>query len=214
MFSRPLITETRKFIRVPSERVYRDLSYFLQEDLGASNVVNQEDSLLIIAKKGILSVIRIKIEIHIQPEGEASKVELNFGYRNFLAAALALLSFLVLVSVVSLSFIPLLVIIPLIMLMQILGSGAVTSFATSISEFLLLLEKSHAKEQLNEARRRWQADARGISDLYERLAAAHTEIWGHTRVLEYKISEYMEEGLTREEAIRRVADDEGTLHSR
>jgi len=214
MFSRPLITETRKFIRVPPGRVYRDLLYFLQEDLGASNVENQEDSLLIIAKEAILSVIRIKIQIRIEPEGEASKIELNFGYRNFLAAALALLSLLILLSAVSLSFIPLLAIIPLITLMQILGSGAVTSFAASISEFLLLLEKSQAKEQLDEARRRWQADARGISDLYERLVAAHTEIWGHTRVLEYKISEHMEEGLTREEAIRRVADDEGTLRSR
>ena len=214
MFSRPLITEAGKFIRVPSRRVYRDLSYFLQEELGASNVENQEDSLLIIAKKGIMNVITIKIEIRIQPEGEASKIDLNFGYRNFLAAALAVLSFLILLSAVSLSFIPLLAIIPLIMLMQILGSGAVTSFTASISEFLLLLEKSHEKEQLDEARRRWQADTRGISDLYERLVAAHTEIWGHTRVLEYKISEYTEQGLTKEEAIRKVAEEEGALRSR
>ncbi|NIM44789.1 MAG: hypothetical protein GTO54_04035 [Nitrososphaeria archaeon] len=161
-----------------------------------------------------MNVIRIKIEIRIQPEGEASKIDLNFGYKNFLAVALAVLSFLILLSAVSLSFIPLLAIIPLIMLMQILGSGAVTSFAASMSEFLLLLEKSHAKEQLDEARRRWQADARGISDLYERLVAAHTEIWGHTRVLEYKISEYTEQGLTKEEAIRKVAEEEGTLRSR
>lgn len=213
MFSRrTLITEARKFTRVPSKRVYSDLSYFLQEDLGVPDVENQEDSLLIVAKKRIMGVIGIKAEIRVRPEGEASTIETNFSYRNFLAAVLALLSIIILLSAIFLSFIPLFGIIPLIILMQTLGSS-VRSFAASISEFLLLLEKNYAQQKLKEARIRWQADTRSTGDLYDRLVAAHTEIWGHAGVLEYKISEYMEEGLTREEAIHKVAEEEGISRS-
>lgn len=208
MLSRALISETRKFIRVPSSRVYGDLLIFLQDELGGVNVESEEESGVIIAKKAVIGPVRIKANIRILPEGEASAIKLDFSYRSFFLIMFASLGFMVVLCGVFLSVIPLFGIVLLIVLMQNLGSAA-GSLMTSISEFLFLLEKSYTQEQRREARKRWQADSRSVEDLYERLLDTHTKIWGHARVLEYKISEYVSEGLTREEAIRRVADEEG-----
>ena len=208
MLSRTLISQTRKFIRVPSNKVHNALLIFLQDELGSTNVEADDESRLIIAKKGIIGPIGIKVSIRVVPEGEASAVELNFSYRSLFPIVLASLAFMFVLCGIFLSIIPLLGFVLLIILVQNLGSVS-GSLMSKISEFLFLLEKSYAQEQVYEARQRWQADSRSIDDVYERLVKTHTKIWGSTDVLKYKISEYMKEGLTREEAIRKVADEEG-----
>jgi len=62
---------------------------------------------------------------------------------------------------------------------------------------------------LAESRKRWQADPRSANALYKRLLEKHIKVWGDAHVLEYKISEYVKIGLTREEAIRKTAEEEG-----
>jgi len=208
MLTHTLISEARKFIRVPSRRVYGDLLYFLQSELGAVNVEGERESLFIRAKKKVIGAIGITVNIRVLPQGEASEIELNFGYRSFFVTVFASLIVMIVLCVLFLSAVPLFGIVPLILLMYNLGSNA-SSFISSMNKFLLLLENSYAQEQLKEIKKRWQMDLKSANDLYERLLNAHIKVWGDDHVLEYKISEYMKEGLTREEAIRKIAEEEG-----
>jgi hypothetical protein len=39
----------------------------------------------------------------------------------------------------------------------------------------------------------------------------HIDTWGNTNVLKYKIEDYQSKGLTYEEAIIRIAEEEGVI---
>jgi len=48
-----------------------------------------------------------------------------------------------------------------------------------------------------------------VKKLYDKLVKKYLKTWGNINILEYKISEYIKLGLTREEAIRKTAEEEG-----
>jgi len=198
----------RKFVRVPSKEVYNSLVYFLQKDLDASDVKSEEGTMRIKAKLKGIKAAGFTINICIFPENEASTIELSFSYRNFFVVAFALLIGAIVLSVALLSFVPFLGIILLFLLAYNLGSAS-GAFLSSVNDFLLLLERDSDQRLLVESRKRWQADLRKPEDLYERLLDKHIKVWGGAHVLEYKISDYMRMGLTREEAVRKVAEEEG-----
>lgn len=208
MSSRFFIGNVRKFVRVPSKEVYSSLLYLLEQDLDAS-VESEEETMLITAKlKGIAKVVGFTVHIRVLPESEASTLELSFSYRSFIFVAFALLISMIVLSTALLSMIPLVGIVVLSLLMHNLGSAS-SEFLRSVSDFLLLLERDRDQKLLAESRKRWQADSRKVDDIYKTLLDRHVKVWGDARVLDYKISEYMRTGLTREEAIRKVADEEG-----
>jgi len=211
MSSRVFISNVRKFVRVPSKEVYNSLLYFLQEDLNAKDVRSEEQTMLITAKlRGAIKAIGFTVHVRILPESEASTIELSFSYRGFLAIAVALLVIMIVLSIAFFSMVPFVGVILLFMLIHDLSSSS-GAFLGSVNDFLLLLERDQDQKLLAESRKRWQADMRKLDILYGRLLDKHVRVWGDAHVLEYKISEYMRIGLTKEEAVRKVADEEGVL---
>jgi len=208
MFSRIFVGNVRKFVRVPSKEVYSNLLYFLQKDLNAS-IDSDEESMLITSKlRGMTKLIWFTVHIHIFPESEASTIELSFSFKSFVAVGFALLIGIIILSISLSSIIPLFGLIIPLLLIRDLGSAS-SAFLSSLNDFFVLLERDRDQKLLVESRRRWQADLRKADDLYRRLLEKHIKVWGDSDVLEYKMTEYMRTGLTREEAIRKIAEEEG-----
>jgi len=203
------ISNVRRFVRAPPQEVYRSLLQFLDEDLGAKHIKTDEEKLLIrIRLKGITKAFGFTARIRILREDGASTIELNFSYRSFLITAFILLISVIVLSIAYFSIIPFIGVILLFLLIFSLGSAS-SSLLSSINNFLVLFERDYDQRLLTESRRRWQADSKSADYLYKRLIGKHIKVWGDSHALEYKLSEYMRMGLTREEAIRKVAEDEG-----
>jgi len=209
MSSRIFATNLRKFVRVPPREVYDSLVRFLQEDLDGKNIKSEEKDMIITTKlRGVVKTVGFTANIHILPENDSSAIELGFSYRGFIVIALTLLVGIITLSIILLSAIPLIGIVLIFLLLHCLSSAS-GIFLGSINDFLLLLERDYDQRLLFESRKRWQSDPRRTDDLYKRLVNKHTKVWGDGHALEYKLSEYMRMGLTREEAIRKVAEEEG-----
>jgi len=213
MFSRIFVSNVRNFVRVPPKDVYGNLLYFLQKDLNLSVESDGVNMLITARLKGMTKLIGFAVYIRILPEGEASAVELSFTYKGFFAFTLALLIGIIILSVAFSSMIPLLMVIIPFLLIRYLGSTS-SAFQSSVNDFFVLLERDRDQRSLAENRKRWQADLRKADDLYRRLREKHIKEWGDSHALEYKITEYVRMGLTREEAIRKIAEEEARARAR
>jgi len=198
----------RRFIRVPCDEVYSSLVYFLEKDLNMGYVDREEETMIITTRLGKIRAIGLVTQVRVFAENEASTVELGFSYRSFFMAALAVLIAVIVASIAMFSIMPFLgLIIPVLLLFD-LGKASGT-FLNSVNDFLSVLERNREKTLLAESRRRWQADPRKTNEIYNKLLEKHVKTWGDGHVLEYKVSEYMKTGLTHEESIRRIAEEEG-----
>jgi len=209
MSSRIFATNLRRFVRVPPKEVYDSLIQFLQQDLDGKNIMSEERDMIVTIKlRGVAKAVGFTAHIRILPENDSSAIELGFSYRGFIVIALMLLVGMITLSIVLLSAIPLIGIVSIFLLLHSLSSAS-GIFLGSINDFLLLLERDHDQRLLIESRKRWQSDPKRTDDLYKRLVNKHAKVWGDSHALEYKLSENMRMGLAREEAIRKVAEEEG-----
>ena len=202
MFSLRLPSRFQKFIRVPADRVCEALRQTL------SNMEEREEDSWKIFWAIVEGGIGTKVNLRIMPEGGVSSLSIGFSYRK---PILILIGFLVAFVGLGVIFSPflLLVGIPLVTALIYKIHLAVNRFLGSLNELLHGLEAEYMREKLMEERSRWQRSPKDVSDLYRRLREKHIKMWGNTFALEYKINEYRRRGLTREEAIRKVADEEG-----
>jgi len=178
----------------------------MRTSLSAKEVESQQDSMTITAKFN--GMAGANVEIHILPENGASIIEFIFSYTGLLSIV-----FTALISIISLSVI-LQTIIPIAALVLFLPlayrvNSTIVDFMNSVNEYLPHLEQEYARIALMEDRKRWQAEPRNHEALYRRLLEKDIKVWGNIYILEYKIAEYEKQGLTHEEAIRRVAEEEG-----
>ncbi|MCD6470708.1 hypothetical protein J7L29_07925 [Candidatus Bathyarchaeota archaeon] len=202
MFSLRLPSRFQKFIRVPTDRVCEALRQTL------SNMEEGEEDSWKIFWAIVEGGIGTKVNLRIMPEGEVSSLNIGFSYQK---PTLILIGFLAAFIGLGVIFSPflLLVGIPLATALIYKIHSAVNRFLGSLNELLHGLEAEYMREKLMEERSRWQRSPKDVSDLYRRLREKHIKMWGNTFALEYKINEYQRRGLTREEAIRKVADEEG-----
>jgi hypothetical protein len=85
----------------------------------------------------------------------------------------------------------------------------INSFLIDLNNILLGLESEYTREKMSKDRARWESSPKSVDDLYRRLCEKYVKIWGSTYILEYKIKEYRGQGLTRDEAIRKISEEEG-----
>ncbi|MEM2643658.1 MAG: hypothetical protein QW592_02140 [Candidatus Bathyarchaeia archaeon] len=191
----------QKFVRAPAEWLCEKLVQVLGE-------IYKKNEGEFIFKSSINSGTGVTLKARLIPEGDFSLIEFIFGYRMFTLVILVVLIFFVGLSVASSSLFPLigLIIIPLL---AHRASSKIDGFLEEISKILVGLEGEYARKRLAEERAKWQSSPKDVGELYRRLCEKHIKIWGNTYALEYKISEYQRQGLTRDEAIRKTADEEG-----
>ena len=193
----------QKFIRVPIKEVYEALSQFLEE--ACSGRSDEEKTFKANVGKGV----GVALKIQLLPEGEASLLTLKFNYRGLILIILASLAVSIGLSLFTSSFIPLFLSVVLMPIFAYRASSAVERFLDEFSKILHGLEIEYARRKLMEDRVKWQRSPKNVNDLYERLCEIHMKTWGDTFTLEYKIKEYQRQGLTRNEAIRKIAEEEG-----
>lgn len=202
MFLPRFPSRLRRFIRVPADYIYENLPQFL------SNMHEEEFDGLKFFRANISGGIGAKLRVYVLPEGEVSSLDLRFDYRDLALVLILLFVISVGLSLVSSSIFPLFgVFLILILIYRV--TFAVENLLNDLNNILLGFEIEYARRKLMEERARWQRNPKDVSELYNRLCEKHIKTWGNTYALEYKINEYQKEGLTREESIRKVAEQEG-----
>jgi len=199
-------SKLRKFVRLTPKQAYEGLISLMQMDLGAKKVQSKlEEHPFIKIKLG--GAVGVTVNVRIFAEDGACTLEFSFTYRRLLY-----LSLIVLITVLGLSLFwnkaSLVGVISLPFLVYKVNSR-VLHFLAALNEFLPRLEAEYARMALAEERKRWQLEPKDTKGLYRRLCEKHVKTWGDTHALEYKIAEYERQGLTREEAIRKTAEEEG-----
>jgi len=201
MYSLKFPSRFRRFIRAPAGWLSDVLSQVLSETYKGSG----EESFF---KAGVGKWTGVTLMIRLIPEGDASSLEFIFIYRGLVSVILASLVTFIGLGIIFSSMIPLigLAIIPI---MFYRAGFEIGNFLSNFNNILLGLEIEYSRKKIMEDRVRWQLNPKDVDDLYRRLSSKYIKVWGSTYALEYKISEYQKQGLTRDEAIRKISEEEG-----
>jgi len=200
-------SRTRKYVRLTGEQAYKSLNGLLSECSSSKKPVLMQKSLM--SRARLNGFFGATVTVKVLPEGDVSSIDLVFSYKRavyaslLICAAIILLEFLVFRNVFTILGVAL--VIPLIYN----ANSSANNFLNLVNDILPLIEKEFAQKALLADRERWKAQPKDTEALYRKLSEKHTKTWGNTKVLEYKVSEYQKLGLTRFEAIRKTAEEEG-----
>ncbi len=207
---RPMLvlpSRTRKYVRLTPEQAYEALMHLLRENAEAGSIQGKEGKTPSIRAK-LGGWIGVTVKLEILPEGDVSSLEFRFSYRSLLFA-----SIVVLVTVIGLSLV-LRTPVPavgsaLILAIAFTANSVVVRFLDTVNMVLPHIEREYARRALLEDRRRWESEPKDTAELFRRLSEKHNRTWGNTNVLLYKIKEYERQGLMHNEAVRKIAEEEG-----
>ena len=200
-------SRTRKYVRLSPIQAYESMIYLLRENVKADRIEgNEEQTPSIKARLG--GPIGVVVSFRVFSEGDVSTLDFSFSYRNFLFA-----SFAVLVAVIALSLtlwtpipgVGSVIILPL----AYKANSSVRRLLSAVNETLPYIEQEYARRALMEDRKRWESEPKDTEELFRKLSEKHMRAWGNTNVLWYKINEYQRQGLKYDEAIRKIAEEEG-----
>jgi len=200
-------SRSQRFVHLSPEQTYRSVIHTARETLHAE-IVGREEAETLSAKARLAGALGVSVNIRVFPEGAESTLELSFSYKGFLFAVVALLVAVVGVSMIGQTAVPGIG-VALILPLAYRANSAAWRFLDAVNETLPHLEREHARKTLMEDRERWRLEPKDIEDLHRRLREKHIKTWGNTNILDYKLAEYQEQGLTRNEAIRKTAEEEG-----
>ncbi|HIE18188.1 TPA: hypothetical protein EYP75_00525 [Candidatus Bathyarchaeota archaeon] len=196
-------------MRVPPEYAYECIVNVLRKNLELNDEEIKHLGNLTL-KTNLGGKIGVKLTIQIAREGEISLLNLRFNYRKIAVLVSSLFGAGIILSLFFNSPLPMLgaaVFLPIAYQVNL----EVIRFLDVLNEILPFLEQEYARQILLKNRERWRRSRRDIEALYEKLRKKHIETWGNTNVLRYKIEEYQSIGLTYEEAIMKIAEEEGII---
>ena len=166
-------------------------------------LVDSKEPSYIKIKMGPLS----SLDVRILPQNGRSRMEFNFDFSPFLSLIIFSIAVLLLVGLSrpGYMYIYLLAIIPLI---QYCPKETVKNFMERLDSFFIQLPTEVTLGfKVEEAEERRPLD---VDTLYERLTRRYDAAYGRgVWMVDRKIQSYMKEGLSREEAIGRLAEEEG-----
>ncbi|MCW4021382.1 MAG: hypothetical protein NWF14_09185 [Candidatus Bathyarchaeota archaeon] len=200
-------SKTRKYAHITAKQAYESIIHLMRKNLDAKNIEERKDATLAVKAK-LGGTIGVKVNIQVIPEDDLSVLDIGFSYRNFLFATFAVLVIVIGLSLVYQTPLPG-VGAALILPVAYTVNFTVVRFLDTLNKVLPYLEQEFARRSLMEDRERWQSQPKNTEDLYRRLHEKHVRTWGNINILEYKIAEYQAQGLTRNEAIRKAAEEEG-----
>jgi len=202
-------SKRQRYLRVPPEYAYECIVQILRRNLKLSDAeIKHLGNLTLRASLG--GKIGVNLKVHIAPEGDISVLNFIFSYRKMAFLAFSLIAVMV---ILSLLFNTPALMMGLFVLVPIAyhANFEVTKFLNALNEGLPLIEREYAHETLLKNRERWRKHLKDVQKLYEKLCKKHVETWGNTNILKYKIEEYKSIGLTYEEAIIKISEEEGII---
>jgi hypothetical protein len=207
-------SRARIYVRLTAQQAYESVNNLLGE-ISGSKILESSRKETLMTKARLDGGSGATVTIRVFPEGDVSALDLAFSYREAMYAVVAAI-----ITILGLgwlffqsTFIPLgfLLLIFLITYTRVIyiANNSALRFLDLVNKTLPFIEKEFAHKALMADRERWEAQPKKTEALYRRLSEKHIKTWGNTKVLEYKIKEYQTLGLTRNEAIRKVAEEEG-----
>ena len=151
-----------------------------------------------------------RVKIGITPQGDKSQVQLDFDFRGVAAVWLTLFALDLVVTIVTRDARGLIT-LPVAILLPLMHTSSMSGRCRDrLSTFLMTFEQTGIIPEFKvEEKPRPPVD---VKALYERLIRAYSTVYGRdARAVDRKIQSYMGMGLSREEAIRRLAESEGFL---
>ena len=151
-----------------------------------------------------------RVKIGITPQGDKSQVQLDFDFRGVAAVWLALFAFDLVALIITHDIRALIGLSFAIMILIMITGSMVGRYMDRLSKFLSFVEQTGViPEFKKEAEEKLPAD---VDALYQRLTRTYSAVYGRdVRMVERKIQSYMRTGLSREEAIKKLAESEGFL---
>ena len=201
-------SRTRKYVRLTGQQAYESLNNLLNEASGSKKLQSSQKETLT-TKTRLNGVLGATVTVRVLSEGDVSSVDLVFSYKRAIYAALAVIVTIILLGLLILQNIYAILGLVLIVPLVFNANSSAANFLEMVNKTLPLIEKEYAQKALMADRERWKAQPMNTDALYKRLSEKHVKTWGNTKVLEYKVAEYQKLGLTRIEAIRKAAEEEG-----
>ena len=199
----------QRYLRVPPEYAYGCIVDALRRNLKLEDVeIKHLGDLTLMTCLG--GKFGAGLKVHVASEGDVSVLNIIFSYRKMAFLASSLFAAMVALSLLFNTPMPMLGILILFPLAYH-TSFEVTRFLDALNEGLPLIEREYIREILLKNRGRWRKHLKDVQKLYGKLCEKHLETWGSTNVLKYKIEEYQSMGLTYEEAIIKISEEEGIL---
>jgi len=204
-------SKRQRYIRVPPKYAYESLVHILKKNLKLKDTeIKHLGDLTLRARLG--GKLGVDLKVHVIPEGDISLLNFIFSYRKMAFLVAFLLAATILLSLLFNTLVPMLglfLLIPIALHINL----EVTKFLEILSKGMPLIEQEYAREVLLKNRERWRRHLKDAQKLYEKICRKHVETWGNLNVLKYKIEEYQSMGLTYEEAIIKISEEEGILVS-
>ena len=205
----PILPSFRqKYIRVPAEYAGRCVMHILRENFGLGDEEINHHNLSFTARIG--GFLGVDLKIQLSDEGEVTLMTFRFSYKRVI---LVLALIFIITAVVSLAFSSAIPLVGVLLAFPVIyrANYEANRFLSLINEAAPLLEREfECRSVLKEKRRLREFDI-NIENLYKRLCRRHMEVWGSLNVLEYKMREYQSKGFSYEEAILKVAEEEGMI---
>jgi hypothetical protein len=208
--STPLIvfpSKIRRYVRLTVQQAYESTIHLLSEVSKPREIETKQGEILA-AKARLDGQLGAIMTLSVFPEGDVSALDFAFSYRRLMYAMLGIVAIVIALIFILQNIIPILGLVLIVPLAYNANNSAVR-FLDSVNEALPFIEKELAHKALMANRERWEAQPKDTEALYIRLSEKHIKTWGNTKVLEYKVKEYEALGLTRNEAIRKIAEEEG-----
>jgi len=199
----------QRYLRVPPEYAYECVVHILRRNLKLRDEeIKHLGNLALRASLG--GKIGVNLKVHVVPEGDISVLNFIFSYRKMAFLASSLIAVMVILSLSFNTPAPMLGLLILVPIVYHIGFE-VTDFLDVLNEELPLIEREYVRETLLKNRKRLRKHLKDVQKLYEKLCKKHVETWGSTNILKYKIEEYQSMGLTYEEAIIKISEEEGII---
>ncbi|RLI12840.1 hypothetical protein DRO35_02005 [Candidatus Bathyarchaeota archaeon] len=195
----------RRYMHAPPEYAYKCIIHMLKENMSCSEIKRIGELSLRTRLSGYFGAV---LSVQISREGEISILDLRFNYIRVILFAALLLGATIVLSLLSRSVLPMLGAAAFLPIAYKVNGDAVKSLMV-LNETLSFAEKAYVRQGLLKERERLRRSKVNAAVLYEKLRRKHIKTWGDTNVLKYKIEEYQSAGFTYEEAIIKIAEEEG-----
>jgi len=205
----------RGTFNIPAEKCYRAVLNYIR-----AGSINKKDRVVRSLEPSLIEVktgIKDCLKIGIIPEGDRSTVLMDFDFSLEMVIELITDIFLIILLFYSLAhgqgvstFFIALLISSTFFAISNRENKVRTLYTGKISELLKHVERTGVIPEFKvEEKPKPPVD---VDLLYERLIHTYSTLYGRgARMVERKIQSYMKEGLNREEAIKKLAEEEGIL---
>jgi len=198
----------RKYVRLTGPQAHESINSLVNEVPG-SKILSSSQGETLTTKIRLDGIFGASVTVNVISEGDVCALDIIYSYRRAMSIAFIIGTIIISLGLLvfrnTLTVVGFALVIPLIFH----ANNSATNFLDVLNKTLPFIEKEVAQKALSADRERWKAQPKDTEKLYRRLSEKHVKTWGNTKVIEYKISEYKIQGLTREEAIRKAAEEEG-----